>query len=129
MSDISSLGSLTSSYMETIAENNANANRATSTTEGLNNLSSSATKEELEEAAKSFEGYFVEQVIKKMKESVDNINGDEESSVASKYKDYFMDSTITTLAEDIVDKYGENFTETMVEQMGRNYGINLTEEE
>jgi hypothetical protein len=38
-----------------------------------------------------------------------------------------MDSTIQSLAETLVDEFGGNFTDQMVEQMARNYGIDISE--
>ena len=60
-----------------------------SKTDGLKNsvngLSSESTEEELMEVLKDFESYFIEQIIKKMKDTF--TDEDEESSVASQYSD------------------------------------------
>ena len=72
----------------------------------------------------SFESYFVEQMLKEMKKSVDAINGDKDKDpFVSSTVDYFMDSTIQTLAAQMVEDYGSSFTDTMVEQLKRNYNI------
>ena len=46
----------------------------------------------------------------------------------NQYTDFYMDSTLQTLAEDIVDKCGGNLTDTLVSQMARNYGIDISDE-
>ncbi|MBQ1473083.1 MAG: hypothetical protein II785_01025 [Lachnospiraceae bacterium] len=90
----------------------------------LNGLSNQPTEEELTDAVKSFESYFVEQMLKEMKKSVDAINGDKDKDpFVSSTVDYFMDSTIQTLAAQMVEDYGSSFTDTMVEQLKRNYNI------
>ena len=127
MSDISSIGGFNTSYLDTLSTMSKDANRAEKTADAVKGVNSDMTKEELEKAAKSFESYFVEQILKEMKQSVDNINGPT-NSTAEKYTEYFMDSTIQTLAEEIVDKYGQQFTDTMVEQMARNYNIDAKEQ-
>lgn len=111
--------------MSDISLMNVSGDNLTSKASGL---SSSSTKAELEDAAKSFEAYFVEQILKEMKESVDSTNSDEDSTV-SQYTDFYMDSTLQSLAEELVDEFGGNFTDSMVEQMARNYGIDISETE
>lgn len=101
-------------------------------TNAANNITSDYTREDLEKAAKSFESYMVEQVMKQVKKNMGvNLTGsmNSEDNIMSQYSDMYMDSTIKTLAEDIVNKYGGNFTESMVQQMARNYGISLDEDE
>lgn len=126
MSDISALGGLSSSYLDNLTTQATTKNTADGVTSKVSGLSSQSTKEELEAAAKSFESYFVEQILKEMKESVDDVNQDSDASL-SQYTDFYMDSTIQTLAEELVEEFGGNFTDSMVEQMARNYGINLEE--
>ncbi len=89
----------------------------------LEGLSNQPTEKELTDAVKSFESYFVEQMLKEMKKSVDAINDDDEDPFVSSTVDYFMDSTIQTLATQMVEDYGSDFTNTMVEQLKRNYNI------
>ena len=93
------------------------------TKSAINGLSDQPTEQELTDAVKSFESYFVEQMLKEMKKSVDAINDDDEDPFVSSTVDYFMDSTIQTIAEQMVNDYGSNFTDTMVAQLKRNYNI------
>ena len=119
--DISGLGN---SYLENAITQNQFERQQASAASAKNSasgLSSESTREELTEAAKSFEAYFVEQVIKEVKDSVD-IFGDADST-STMTADYYLDSTISTLARQLVDEYGDSFTEDLVDQMSRNYGV------
>ena len=86
----------------------------------LNNLSSESTEEELKGAIKDFESYFVEQMLKEVKES---LKSDDEDSTMSQYQDYFMDTAIEQMADKLVDECGETLTQQLYEQMKRNYNI------
>ena len=87
---------------------------------GASGISPESTREELTEAAKSFESYFVEQILKEVKDSVNIFEGTD--SATGMTADYYLDSTIQTLARQLVDEYGDSFTEDMVDQMTRNMG-------
>ena len=64
-----------------------------------------------------------------LKEVQENVKSDEEKDgIMNQYTDFYMDSTLQTLAEDIVDKCGGNLTDTLVSQMARNYGIDISDE-
>ena len=101
-----------------------------SKTDGLKNsvngLSSQSTEEELMEVLKDFESYFMEQIIKKMKETF--TDEDEESSLASQYTDTFMDYAIEDVADILLDEVGGSMTQQLFEQMKRNYNIPTVEE-
>ena len=124
--DIISLGN---SYLENAISQNQFEREQTRGTDAKNaasNLSSESTREELTEAAKSFESYFVEQILKEVKDSAD-IFGDMDST-NSMTADFYLDSTIQTLARQLVDEYGDSFTEDLVDQMARNYGVPAEED-
>lgn len=112
--DISSLTSLAGS-------NNTSA-AADKLKNSVNNLSSDSTEDELKSTIKDFESYFVEQVIKEMKDSM-TLSSDDEDSSMSQYKDYFMDTAIEQISDEIVDTAGENITQQLYEQMKRNYNL------
>lgn len=118
MSDFSYINTLTSTAKTTVETNRAQ--------KSVSGLSAESTKEDLEKAAKSFEAYFVEQVLKEVKETFTPEEDDSDSTV-SQMKDFYMDSTIQNLAETLVDEFGGTFTDQMVEQMARNYGIDISE--
>ena len=125
--DISSDYNITS-YLDQLTENTKSADRTSKVQSGLSNLSSTSTKEELEEAAKTFEAYFVEQLLKEEKKSIEAMRTNQEDSTASQYKDLYMDTVIQDISAQIVDKYGSRFTDSMVEQMMRSYGISESTE-
>ena len=70
---------------------------------------------------KDFESYFVEQIIKEMKDTL--TSEDDEDSTVSQYKDMYMDNAIELVADEIVDQVGENYTQQLYEAMKRNYNI------
>ncbi len=117
MSDFSYINNITSTAQSTIDTSRVQ--------NGVSGLNANSTKEELEAAAKSFEAYFVEQMLKEVKETF--TSEEDSDSTVSQTKDFYMDSTIQSLAETLVDEFGGSFTDQMVEQMARNYGIDISE--
>ena len=73
---------------------------------------------------KDFESYFVEQMLKQVKDTF--TSGDEDSTM-SQYKDLYMDQAIEMVADEVVDQVGENLTQQLYEQMRRNLNITTTE--
>lgn len=110
-------------YLDQIRENQSSSEKAQSVSDSLTGLSSTSSREDLEKAAKTFESYFVEQIIKEQKKINDALSSEEKDSTISQYTDLYMDSTIQDLSDTIVDQYGGTFTDTMVDQMMANYGI------
>ena len=70
----------------------------------------------------SLERYFLEQIIKEVKDTF-TMEDDSTSSSMSKYKDYFMDTAIEQVSDKIIDQSGQNLTQQLYEQMKRNYNI------
>ena len=110
---------------QTTAQNDAATAKTDSLKNSVNGLSSNSTDEELMEVLKDFESYFLEQMIKKMKDTF--TDEDEESSVASQYKDVFMDYAIEDVADMLLDEVGGSMTQQLFEQMKRNYNIPTVE--
>ena len=101
----------------------ANSNNTSAVADKLkNNVKNLSTEDELKSTLKDFESYFVEQVIKEMKDSM-TLKSDDEDSSMSQYKDMFMDTVIEQMSDTIVEKSGENITQQLYEQMKRNYNI------
>ena len=123
VSGITSMLNQTGTTNATVSASKAKADGLTGSAKGL---SSTSTEEELKEVLHDFESYFVEQMIKKMKETF--TDEDEESSVASQYTDTFMDYAIEEIADQLVDEIGGNMTQQLFEQMKRNYNIPSVEE-
>ena len=116
--DVSGISSMLN---QTTAQNDAATAKTDSLKNSVNGLSSNSTDEELMEVLKDFESYFLEQMIKKMKDTF--TDEDEESSVASQYKDVFMDYAIEEVADRLLDEVGGSMTQQLFEQMKRNYNI------
>ena len=109
-------------YLDTMYTNTKASNKASDVKKTASNISSQSTEEELTKAVKDFEKYFVEQVIKKFKESVDNMKEESDTNI-SMYSDYFMDATISQLAQQLVDSEGAGLTEDFVQSIMRTYNI------
>lgn len=108
--------------ISTLANTNATTNyEANKLKNSVNNVSSETTEDELLQVCKDFESYFIEQVIKQVKESL-SLNEEENSSLAT-LTDYNMDFAIEAISDEVLDEVGTNFTQQLYEQMKRNYGI------
>ena len=118
--DISSITSMMRVGTTDNATNAATNAQADSLSKNLNNISVNSTEEELKGAIKDFESYFVEQLLKEVK---DSLKSDDKDSTMSQYQDYFMDATIEQMADKLVNECGETLTQQLYEQMKRNYNI------
>ena len=116
--DVSGISSMLNQQSAT---NNAQSAKTDSLQNSALGLSSSSTEEELMEVLKDFESYFIEQMIKKMKDTF--TDEDEESSMASQYTDTFMDYAIEEVADMMLEEVGGGMTQQLFEQMKRNYNI------
>ncbi len=124
--DVNGITSMLNQTGMTNATTGANTAKTDSLKNSVNGLSSNSSDEELMEVLKDFESYFVEQIIKKMKETF--TDEDEESSMASQYTDTFMDYAIEEVADKLLDEVGGSMTQQLFEQMKRNYNIPVVEE-
>lgn len=124
--DVSGITSMLGQSGATNATNNASTAKTDSLKNSVHGLSSNSSDEELMEVLKDFESYFVEQMIKQMKETF--TDDDKESSVASQYTDTFMDYAIEDIADILLEEVGGNMTQQLFEQMKRNYNIPTVEE-
>ena len=129
---MSSIGTdFTTSYLNSLtsqASSLKNSQQASDVEKAASGISKNSSKEELTNAAKTFESYFVEQVIKEVKKTNDELKGDDDTDAyAQQVSDMYMDTTIQTLASDIVDDYGDRFTEDIVKNMQAQYGITDTD--
>ena len=124
--DVSGITSMLNQTGLTNATTNAGSAKTDSLKNSVNGLSSNSTDEELMEVLKDFESYFIEQMIKQMKETF--TDEDEESSMASQYTDTFMDYAIEEVADKLLDEVGGSMTKQLFEQMKRNYNIPMAEE-
>ncbi len=110
------IGNLASSYSD-IYGSNASASKL----EGqLKSDYSKATDEELMDACKQFEAYFLEQMFKEM---VKTIPRNEDSSSSTSMLDYFKDEMIQKVAADSTQQNSLGLAQMLYEQMRRNYGL------
>lgn len=112
-------------YLQSQYTNQAKA-VAETTAKSIGNISQNSSREEIEEAVKSFETYMMEQVVKQVKESFVNEDEENKDTNMSMYKDLYMDKAITEVASQLVDQIGGDVTDDFVEQIMRNYGITGT---
>lgn len=120
MDNISNISNL---YNSNMINQNAAKVQSSKLTNKVSNLSQNSTEEELTEAVKSFESYFVEQVMKEMEKSAKMWNDDDKNDSTSQLVDLNMDSVYQDMASKFVDKVGGRFTESMVKHMKLTYGI------
>lgn len=104
-------------------------NATNASTEALENtlgkVDKTATEEELMEACKEFEAYFIEQMYKGMEKTIMKAD-DEEDSTASQYLDYFTGMQTEEFAKATVEQNngeGLGLAQQLYEQMKRNYGL------
>ena len=106
---------LYSDYLSTATQQNSETSKSASK-DYLN-----ATDEELMDACKQFEAYFLEQVFKEMEKTV--VKAEDEDSSTSQLEDYFKEATIQELAEQSTDQNPLGLAQMLYEQMKRNYDI------
>ena len=123
--DITGMASMLSQTGTASANTSAATAKVDSLKGNASGLTTNSTEEELMEVLKDFESYFIEQMIKQMKET---FTDDDESSVASQYTDTFMDYAIEDVADMLLEEVGGSMTKQLFEQMKRNYNIPTVEE-
>ena len=119
--DISGLTSAYTDYLTT----QANSSKTDALKDKLNTDYSTATDEELMNACKQFEAYFVEQVFKGMQKTIPE--SEYSSSSTSTLVDYFKDNMIQELAAQSTETNSIGLAQTMYEQMKRNYQVEVQE--
>lgn len=82
---------------------------------------SKATDDELLDACKQFEAYFIEQMYKGMLKTIPE--SEETSNYTSTIMDYYKDQMIQGMAEETSKQSGLGLAQMLYEQMKRNYGI------
>ena len=120
--DISNITSMYSDVYSTAA--NQAANKLQNRLDGADY--STASKDELMDACKQFEAYFIEQMYKAMLKTVPENEGT--SNYASSVMDYYKDQMVQGIAEQTTNQSegGLGLAQMLYEQMARNYGIGIT---
>ena len=113
-----------SDYYSLQSENSKAAANADKVTGKVGGISKDSSREEVKDAVRSFESYFLEQVIKQQKESVKAFSDDEEKDIyASQIEDMYSEQAIQKIAESMVKQNFEGMTDKFTDQIMRNYGI------
>ncbi len=97
-------------------------NQSTSKLENkLNTGMTKATDEELMDACKQFEAYFLEQMFKSMVKTIPK--SEEMSGSSSALMDYYTDEMVQQLASDSTEQNSLGLAQMLFEQMKRNYDL------
>lgn len=111
------ISSLTSGYLDQIKES-ASTSKAES---AVKSNYTSASDEELMDACKQFEAYFVEQMFKEMQKSVPK--NEDTDGPTSNLVSYFKDNLTQQYAAAAVEQQDTGLAGMLYEQMKRNYGL------
>lgn len=115
------IGNFSTYYTDYLSEQNTSSAKLS---ENLKNADySKATEDELLDACKQFEAYFLEQIFKEMQKTVDCFKTEESSSANNGLVDYFKDNAIQKLAATSTEMQGLGLAQMLYEQMKRNYNL------
>lgn len=113
------ISNITSTYNDIYAS--ASSQSASKLEGQLGTDYTSATDEELMDACKQFEAYFLEQMFKQMLKTIPESEGT--SGSTSSLVDYYKDQMVQNIAADSTEQNSLGLAQTLYEQMKRNYGI------
>ncbi len=116
MSDITNLSGLYTNYIS----DSASASKTQASLDVSKDYSK-ASDEELMDACKKFEAYFLEQVMKEMAKTVNIVESD--SASMKTMTDYFKDELISKMASTTVETQSTGLAQMLYEQMKRNYDL------
>lgn len=106
---------------------NSIMSQASSSANNISNLSNAdmaqKTDDELMEACKEFESYFLEQVFKEMEKTVSIFRDEEDKGSTSQLVNFFKETTLTELASQSTDQNSLGLAQMLYEQMKRNYNL------
>ena len=114
-----SINDSTYGYLSQTLEHSKSAASADSVSGSISGINENSSEEEMKQAIKDFESYFVEQILKNVRESLK----DDDDSSNAQLTEFFMGQVGEQLADQIVDQVGNRMTQTLYEQMCRNYNI------
>ena len=110
-----------SSYYTDIMATQAQTAQSQKLQQSVSGDYSNATAEELMEACKEFEAYFLEQMFKEMAKTIPD--NDNEDATTQRLVDYFKDNAIQKIAAESTESNSLGLAQMLYEQMKRNYGI------
>ena len=114
------IGGLSSSYGDIISSQ-AQEVQSQKLQQSVSGDYSKATADELMDACKQFEAYFLEQIFKGMEKTIPK--SDDGDSSTQNLIDYFKETTIQQLAEESTETNSLGLAQMLYEQMKRNYNI------
>lgn len=114
------ISGLTSAYTDFFT-NTADNTKVNALKDTLSSDYSKATDEELMDACKQFEAYFLEQMFKSMAATVPK--NEETTAYTSNLMDYYTDEMMQKLATDTTENNSLGLAQTLYEQMKRNYDL------
>ncbi|MEI3587800.1 MAG: rod-binding protein [Lachnospiraceae bacterium] len=118
--DISSLYG--NSALDSTAYTDAAKQTASKLQDKLNSSDySKATDDELMDACKQFESYFLEQMFKEMMKTIPE--SEDTSSSNSQLMDYYKDEMVQQIASDSTEQNSLGLAQMLYEQMKRNYNL------
>ena len=112
------IGNISNMYSDIL---NANNQSTTKLENKLNTDMTQATDDELMDACKQFEAYFVEQMFESMMKTVPK--NEEMSASTSTLTDFYKDEMLKELAADSTETNSLGLAQTLYEQMKRNYEL------
>ena len=112
------IGNISGMYSDILSANNQSTTKLENK---LNTDMTQATDEELMDACKQFEAYFVEQMFKSMMKTVPK--NEEMSASTTTLTDFYKDEMLKELAADSTETNSLGLAQTLYEQMKRNYEI------
>ncbi len=117
------IGNITSGYNDIYATGSAQS--ASKLEQQLKSDYSNSTDEELMDACKQFEAYFLELMFKEMMKTIPK-NEDNAASTTNML-DYYKDQMIQGIAKESTEQNSLGLAQTLYEQMRRNYGLDNQE--
>lgn len=115
--DISGLSSMYTDYIDETAKNET----ASKLQQNIKTDYTNASDEELMDACKQFETYFVEQVFKEMQKTIPQSEYSDSSTATM--VDYVKGNMLQEIASDATENQGLGLSQMLFEQMKRNYNV------
>ncbi len=112
------IGNISGLYEDIYSTNNQSASKLE---QQLNTDMTGASKDELMDACKQFEAYFLEQMFQSMMDTIPK--NEEMSGSSSTLMDYYTDEMVQQLASDSTEQNSLGLAQMLYEQMKRNYDI------
>ena len=114
------IGSISSMYLNNVKDS-ASSSKSGDITDRLKNGTEGKSDEELMDACKEFESYFIEQIFKNMKSAMVP-SSESTDGATSMLKDYYEDELMSQYASQAAGQSQNGLAQMLFEQMKRNQG-------